>query len=94
MILLFAVLLSLLSSFFKKNVVVQKKAPLSLLCEAEPCCFLLLLSLFLHTAFRFTVCCKVKIIAVKVSVQHVHCLVVFVNRLQKYHFFLNTANKS
>ncbi len=49
----------------------------------------------LHTAIRFTVPCKVKVIAVKVSVQHLHILIssgLFPIRLQKYNFFLDYAN--
>jgi hypothetical protein len=47
-----------------------KKTPLSLgVCEAEPYfIFAFTLIYILHTAYRFTVYCKVKVIAVKVSV--------------------------
>ena len=57
------------------------------------CILLFLHCLFLHTAFRSTGFCKVKIKAVKVSVQHVHCLDIFVYRLQKYNFSANSPNK-
>ena len=68
------------------------KIPLSLCCEAGLYFFLFFHCLFLHTAFRFTGCCKVKIKAVKVSIQHVHCLDIFVYRLQKYNFSANSPN--
>jgi len=56
-----------------------KKTPLSLVCEAEPYLILQFFnSLILHTAFRFTEPCKVKVITVKVSVSIQHCSVVFV----------------
>lgn len=62
-------------------------------CEAGPY-FIFLFSFCksLHTAYRFTDCCKVKIITVKVSVSVQHCHYVFVCWVQNYIFFLNYAN--
>ena len=55
--------------------------------------FILILS-FLPTAFRFTVCCKVKVIAVKVILLYHKFSVVFSNCLQKYNIFTNLPNIS
>ena len=63
-----------ISSLFKK------KLRFHLVCEAEPYFIFNLSSLiYLHTAYRFTGLCKVKVITVKVSVHIQHFSVIFVS---------------
>ena len=62
-------------------------------CEAEPYFnFSILPFLILLTAFRFTVSCKVKIKAVKVSIERCHNHTISYFRLQIYNFSTNPAN--
>ena len=50
----------------------------------------LIFVLNLHTAIRFTGCCKVKIIAVKVCIHHLHFSRFICNSLAKVMYFQET----